>query len=101
MIVLNKVVKVILSLRNMQCIVRKELIMKRLIQLKTIDDVKEFVDSAKELDETVLVSKEGFANQFDGASILGMMSLIGERIIVSCGKTSECFSQLLDRKQIV
>ena len=55
----------------------------------------------KELDQPVFVSKEGFAFQLDGASIMGLMALIGSKIIVSYEKATEKFLQLLDRKQVV
>ena len=75
--------------------------MQKMIQLSSIDDVKEFVNNAKELDQPVFVSKEGFAFQLDGASIMGLMALIGSKIIVSYEKATEKFLQLLDRKQVV
>ncbi len=75
--------------------------MQKMIQLSSIDDVKEFVNNVKELDQPVFVSKEGFAFQLDGASIMGLMALIGSRIIVSYEKATEKFLQLLDRKQVV
>ena len=75
--------------------------MQKMIQLSSIDDVKEFVNNVKELDQPVFVSKDGFAFQLDGASIMGLMALIGSRIIVSYEKATEKFLQLLDRKQVV
>lgn len=75
--------------------------MKRMIQLSSVDDVQEFVGYAKELEQPVFVSKEGFAFQLDGASIMGLMALIGSRIIVSYEKATEKFLQLLERKQVV
>ena len=75
--------------------------MQKMIQLSSIDDVKEFVNTVKELDQPVFVSKEGFAFQLDGASIMGLMALIGSKIIVSYEKATEKFLQLLDRKQVV
>ena len=75
--------------------------MQKMIQLSSIDDVKEFVNNVKELDQPVFVSKEGFAFQLDGASIMGVMALIGSKIIVSYEKATEKFLQLLDRKQVV
>ena len=75
--------------------------MQKMIQLSSIDDVKEFVNNVKELDQPVFVSKEGFAVQLDGASIMGLMALIGSKIIVSYEKATEKFLQLLDRKQVV
>ena len=75
--------------------------MQKMIQLSSIDDVNEFVNNVKELDQPVFVSKEGFAFQLDGASIMGLMALIGSKIIVSYEKATEKFLQLLDRKQVV
>ena len=75
--------------------------MQKMIQLSSIDDVKEFVNNVKELDQPVFVSKEGFAFQLDGASIMGLMALIGSKIIVCYEKATEKFLQLLDRKQVV
>ena len=75
--------------------------MQKMIQLSSIDDVKEFVNNVKELVQPVFVSKEGFAFQLDGASIMGLMALIGSKIIVSYEKATEKFLQLLDRKQVV
>ena len=75
--------------------------MQKMMQLSSIDDVKEFVNNVKELDQPVFVSKEGFAFQLDGASIMGLMALIGSKIIVSYEKATEKFLQLLDRKQVV
>ena len=75
--------------------------MQKMIQLSSIDDVKEYVNNVKELDQPVFVSKEGFAFQLDGASIMGLMALIGSKIIVSYEKATEKFLQLLDRKQVV
>ena len=75
--------------------------MQKMIQLSSIDDVKEFVNNVKELDQPVFVSKEGFAFQLDGASIMGLMALIGSKIIVRYENATEKFLQLLDRKQVV
>ena len=75
--------------------------MQKMIQLSSIDEVKEFVNNVMELDQPVFVSNEGFAFQLDGASIMGLMALIGSKIIVSYEKATEKFLQLLDRKQVV
>ena len=75
--------------------------MKRMIWLSSVEDVQEFVSYAKELEQPVFVSKEGFAFQLDGASVMGLMALIGSKVIVTYEKATEKFLQLLEKKQVV
>ena len=49
-----------------------------------MDAIHEFVQHARETGDMVLVTKDGFKVQLDGASVLGMMSVIGQNIRVKC-----------------
>lgn len=71
--------------------------MEKKIILPNIEAVKKFVKESEGLDEQVLVSKEGFNFQIDGASILGMMNVIGERLNIRFGIGSPNFLRLLDQ----
>jgi len=75
--------------------------MKRIIQLPDIDSVKEFVQTASEMDQDVIVTKEGFGVYVDGASLLGMISLIGAKIMVESSKNSERLLRVIDRYQVL
>lgn len=73
--------------------------MEKKIILPNIEAVKKFVRESEGLNEQVIVSKEGFNFQIDGASILGMMNVIGERLNVHFGIGSANFLRLLEQFQ--
>lgn len=58
--------------------------------------MKKFVQAAESNDSNVLVSKEGFRNVFDGASIMSMMYLLSTNIIVKCESCSNELKQIMD-----
>lgn len=74
--------------------------MEKVINLPNVDAITEFVNKARETGDTVLVSKEGYNYQIDGASILGMMAVIGANIRVKCLGNSESFTKLFERYAI-
>lgn len=73
--------------------------MEKKIILPNIEAVKKFVRESEGLNEQVIVSKEGFNFQIDGASILGMMNVIGERLNVHFGIGNPNFLRLLEQFQ--
>ena len=73
--------------------------MEKKIILPNIEAVKKFVRESEGLNEQVIVSKEGFNFQIDGASILGMMNVIGERLNVHFGIGNANFLRLLEQFQ--
>ena len=58
--------------------------METVIKLPDVEAVQNFVKVATETDCDVLVSKEGYKYIIDGTSILGMLNVVGARIIVKC-----------------
>jgi len=71
--------------------------MEKIINLPNAEAVREFVDDARMVDDIVLVSKEGYRMQIDGASILGMMSVIGVNIRVSLMSGFDCFKGIFEK----
>lgn len=61
------------------------------LKITNPDGIQDFVRAAEHNTSNVLVSKEGFRNVFDGASIVAMMYLISSNIIVKC---ESCTSEL-------
>lgn len=74
--------------------------MERIINLPSVDAINEFVKSAGESSEMVLVSKEGYKFQIDGASLLGMMTLLGENIIVKCMGSADGLAGIFARYSV-
>lgn len=74
--------------------------MSKIIKLPNLEAVKEFVKNAEELGESVLVSKVGFKYQIDGASILGMMAIMGEKIKVDYMGESGKFQEILKKYKV-
>lgn len=74
--------------------------MSKIIKLPNLEAVKEFVKNAEELGESVLVSKVGFKYQIDGASIMGMMAVMGEKIKVDYMGKSGKFLEILKKYNI-
>ena len=70
--------------------------MKKTICLPNMQAVKSFVEAASEMDEVVLVSPKGFNHLFDGASILGMVSLMGNQICVDFSNPSDRFINIIN-----
>ena len=54
----------------------------------------------EELGESVLVSKVGFKYQIDGASIMGMIAVMGEKIKVDYMGESGKFLEILKKYNI-
>lgn len=71
--------------------------MNEIIKLPNVEAVQDFVKNAEETGESVIVSKIGFKYQIDGASIVGMMSVIGEKIKVECMCESMKFNEMLKK----
>lgn len=71
--------------------------MNEIIKLPDLEAVQEFVRSAEGIGESVLVSKEGFKNQFDGTSIISMLCVIGERLKVEYMSDSVSFNKILKK----
>lgn len=74
--------------------------MSKIIKLPNLEAVKEFVKNAEELGESVLVSKVGFKYQIDGASIMGMIAVMGEKIKVDYMDESGKFLEILKKYNI-
>ena len=74
--------------------------MSKIIKLPNLEAIKEFVKNADELGESVLVSKVGFKYQIDGASIMGMMAVMGEKIKVDYMGESVKFLEILKKYNI-
>lgn len=75
----------------------KSVITKSVIVLASVDDVKEFVGCVEALDFPVMVSKEGYTYQVDGGSIIGMMSLMGTRIVLDYNGESEELTSVINK----
>lgn len=75
--------------------------MKRVITLPDIEAVKNFVHAAGEMDTIVLVSKAGYTYTIDGASLLGMMTLMGAKILVETAHVSEKLKSLIENYAVV
>ena len=71
--------------------------MNEIIKLPNIEAVQDFVKNAEETGESVLVSKEGFKYQIDGASIMAMISLVGEKLKVEYMSESDSFNNMLKK----
>ena len=71
--------------------------MSEIIKLPNLEAVQEFVKNAEATGESVLVSKEGFKFQIDGASIMGMIAVMGERIKVEYMGESMRFREVLKK----
>ena len=70
--------------------------METVIKLPDVEAVQNFVKVATETDCDVLVSKEGYKYIIDGTSILGMLNVVGARIIVKCLAANKGFKNLLN-----
>lgn len=74
--------------------------MKKMITLPDLDAIRHFVKASEEMDDIVLVSKEGYSFQFDGASIISMMTLMGAKILVECASASDKFAKILNTYEV-
>lgn len=74
--------------------------MNEIIKLPNLEAVQEFVQNAEETGQSVLVSKEGFKNQIDGTSIVGMVGVVGERINVEYITESVRFKEMIKKYKI-
>ena len=74
--------------------------MNEIIKLPNLEAVQEFVQNAEETGQSVLVSKEGFKNQIDGTSIVGMVGVVGERINVEYITESGRFKEMIKKYKI-
>lgn len=74
--------------------------MERIINLPNAEAIREFVDVAGKNEDAVLVAKEGYKFQIDGASILGMMAVIGQNIKVSFLGSNDRFNGILERYSV-
>lgn len=68
--------------------------------MPNLEAVQEFVQNAEETGQSVLVSKEGFKNQIDGTSIVGMVGVVGERINVEYITESVRFKEMIKKYKI-
>jgi hypothetical protein len=75
--------------------------MNKTIQLPNVEAVQEFVNVAEATGESILVSKEGFRYQVDGASIMGMLAVMGERLRVEYVSESRRFRDMLEKYRAV
>jgi hypothetical protein len=71
--------------------------MNKIIKLPDIEAVQEFVNVAEATGESILVSKDGFKYQVDGASIMGMFSVMGERLKVEYMSDSNRLTEMLEK----
>lgn len=74
--------------------------METTIKLPDIEAVQNFVKAASETNCDVLVSKEGYKYMIDGTSILGMLTVVGSRIIVKCMTATASFKNLVERYNV-
>lgn len=74
--------------------------MKKMIVLPDKEAVQNFVNAVSCYEGSVLVTKVGYTYEVDGSSFLGMMSLMGCRILVEYGSTSEEIRGIIDRYTI-
>lgn len=70
--------------------------MKTRLRITDLNGMKNFVRAAESNDSSVLVSKEGYKNFFDGSSLMAMLWLVSDNIIVSCESCSKELQQVLD-----
>lgn len=75
----------------------KSVIAKRVFVLSSTEEVKEFVGCVERLDFPVMISREGYTFQVDGSSIIGVMSLIGTRVVIDYDGESEELNSLIDK----
>lgn len=71
--------------------------MNEIIELPNLEAVQDFVKNAEATGESVLVSKVGFKYQIDGASIMGMLAVMGEKIKVEYMSESMKFKEMLKK----
>ena len=71
--------------------------MEKKIYLPNFEAVKHFVRESEASHDTVIVTKEGFKYQIDGASLLGMMNVIGAKLIVNYYGHSNQFLRVLEQ----
>ena len=71
--------------------------MNEIIKLPNLEAVQDFVKNAEATGESVLVSKVGFKYQIDGASIIGMFAVMGEKIKVEYMSESMNFKEMLKK----
>ena len=71
--------------------------MNEIIELPNIVALQDFVKNAEETGESVLVSKEGFKYQIDGASIMAMIALVGEKLKDEYMSESDSFNNMLKK----
>ena len=74
--------------------------METVIKLPDVEAVQNFVKVATETDCDVLVSKEGYKYIIDGTSILGMLNVVGARIIVKCLAANTGFKNMLEQYNV-
>ena len=74
--------------------------MNETIKLPNLEAVQEFVENAEATGDSILVSKEGFKYQIDGASIMGMIAVMGEKIKVDYMGESGKFLEILKKYNI-
>lgn len=75
--------------------------MKQLIMLPDIESVNCFVHNSELCEEAVLVSKEGYKFEIDGSSIIGMMSLIGSKLMVNYNGKSKNLLSIIEKYRVV
>lgn len=71
--------------------------MSKTIKLPNLEAVQEFVKNAEATGESVIVSKEGFKYQIDGTSIMGMLTIMGEKLKVDYMCESMKFKKMLEK----
>lgn len=74
--------------------------METVIKLPDVEAVQNFVKVATETDCDVLVSKEGYKYIIHGTSILGMLNVVGARIIVKCLAANKGFKNMLEQYNV-
>lgn len=75
--------------------------MEKMINLPNMDAIHEFVQHARETGDMVLVTKDGFKVQLDGASVLGMMSVIGQNIRVKCFGNADPLRHIFEQYRVI
>lgn len=65
--------------------------------LPTIQSVLEFVRASSATEDSIVVTNEGRGVQIDGASLLGMLNVVGFQLLVHYNNSSSRFTRVLER----
>jgi len=75
--------------------------MSRRINIKTPTEMAEFVKAAGKNGSEVMVSKEGFNLLIDGASLMGMMTLLASNVVVHSDAITKELEKIINMHAIM